>query len=96
MLCPCLAPLEQALIDAGIRETYRGQAWSHNCREWVYFDCYLDRSAIRARLSLPEHIIDHEHCGTHDGQESGFCCALHQDGIMGVHERNKQGKTVIA
>ena len=30
--------MEQALIARGIRENYRGQPWSMNCREWVYFD----------------------------------------------------------
>ena len=42
MVCEHLYPLEQALLAAGIAETYRGQPWSRNCREWVYFDADLD------------------------------------------------------
>ena len=42
MLCDHLKPLEAELKQSGIKEAYRGQAWSHNCREWVYFDCHLD------------------------------------------------------
>lgn len=95
MVCECLSALERELIDAGISETYRGQAWSNNCREWAYFDCYLDRAAIRARLGLPDTVEDHDHFGTHDGQESGLVCALHHDAIMGAHERNRRGKRKI-
>ena len=47
MTCEHLRPLEQAIIGCGIRETFRGSAWSKNCREWVYFDCYLDIETIR-------------------------------------------------
>jgi hypothetical protein len=85
MVCEHLAPLEIELLAAGIKETFRGQAWSDKCREWVYFDCYLDRAAIRERIPFEVFVRDHEHLGTHDGQESGFVCAMCHDGIMGVH-----------
>jgi hypothetical protein len=85
MLCEHLAPLEKELHTAGIQETFRGQAWSSNCREWVYFACYLDREAIRARMQLADCVKDHEHRGTHDGQEAGFVCTACNDAIMGVH-----------
>jgi hypothetical protein len=48
MTCEHLLPLEEALLAEGIRETSRGQAWSENCREWVYFDCRLDLPLISA------------------------------------------------
>jgi hypothetical protein len=86
MLCEHLRSLERELIDAGIRETFRGQAWSSNCREWVYFDCWLDRASIRKRLDFASVVKDHEHRGTHDGQESGFVCAACNDAIMGLLE----------
>src|SRR5215813_6160941 len=86
MVCEHLAPLEQALIDRGIVVTFRGQAWSMNCREWVYFDCFLDAPAIRKQLSFPECVQDHSHRGTHDGQERGLVCTLCHDGIMGLYE----------
>lgn len=85
MLCPHLQPLESALLAAGVKETYRGQAWSKNCREWVYFDCLLNLPALRQRLSLPACVVEHQHRGTHDGQESGFVCSLCNDAVMGRH-----------
>jgi hypothetical protein len=86
MVCEHLSPLEQALIDRGIAVTFRGQAWSMNCREWVYFDCFLDTSEIRKRIPFPNFVHDHSHRGTHDGQERGLVCTICHDGIMGVYE----------
>jgi hypothetical protein len=85
MTCEHLMDLERALIAAGIKETSRGQAWSQNCREWVYFDCFLPAQLIRQKFKLADCVEDHEHRGTHDGQESGFTCSIHHDGIMGHH-----------
>ena len=57
MVCEHLAALEAAILRAGVPETFRGQAWSQNCREWVYFACVLDRAALRvAQLDL-EHVV---------------------------------------
>jgi len=85
VVCEHLAVLERELIAAGVPVKFRGQAWTENCREWVYFDCLLDRPSLRARLALPECVRDHEHLGTHDGQEAGFVCAACWDGVLGVH-----------
>ena len=84
-MCEHLADLERELIAASIPVTFRGRAWTENCREWVYFGCRLDRPALRARLGFPECVRDHEHVGTHDGQEAGFVCASCRDAVMGVH-----------
>jgi hypothetical protein len=92
MLCEHLRELEQALMDEGIPVTYRGQAWSENCREWVYFDCILDLPGLRKRFSLPEIVQDHEHLGTHDGNEQGFYCSECHDGVMGLHPRISPGR----
>jgi deoxyribodipyrimidine photolyase len=80
-----LKALEQELTAAGIKETYRGQAWSDNCREFVYFDCVLDRESIRRRLKHADCIRDSDYLGTHMGSEYGFYCEQCQDGIMGAH-----------
>lgn len=72
MICIHLHELEEAIQARGIRETYRGQAWSENYREWIYFDCYLEREEIRERFGLEACVKDHEHWGTHNGQEAGF------------------------
>ncbi len=68
-----------------MQETSRGQAWSQNCREWVYFDCFLPSEAIRRTFAFNPCVEDRAHRGTHDGQESGFVCSVHHDGIMGHH-----------
>jgi len=86
MTCEHLRPLEQALLARGIPETFRGQAWSGNCREWVYFNCFIDTAAVRRSLDFPPCVVEHSHRGTHDGQERGFVCEECHDGIMGNYE----------
>jgi hypothetical protein len=95
MVCKHLAPLEQELFAIGIPETFRGQAWSAHCREWVYFACYLDRAALRQRFQFAPCVHDHEYLGTHDGQESGFVCAQCHDGILGVHPQHAHNLPVF-
>ena len=95
MTCEHLQPLEQAILAAGIREDFRGKPWSDHCREWVYFSCCLDRVALRERFHLDPCVKDHEHMGTHDGQEAGFFCTIHEDGIMGVHPKVVRPETQI-
>jgi hypothetical protein len=85
MVCEHLQSLEAAVKAAGVEETYRGQPWSRNCREWVYFRCVFNRPLVRERIALPACVVDHEHRGTHDGQEAGFVCELCHDAIMGSH-----------
>ncbi|MBA4020454.1 MAG: hypothetical protein C0483_25110 [Pirellula sp.] len=96
MLCEHLVELERALLAAGIRETYRGQPWSSNCREWVYFACYLDLPALRQRFAFDECVRDHEHRGTHDGQEAGLVCFACCDAVMGVHASSRANHPVFA
>ncbi len=85
MTCEHLAALESVLRAARIEETYRGQAWSKNCREWVYYRCVLDLPAIRALHALADCVKDHVHLGTHDGAEQGLVCDQHHDALMGLH-----------
>lgn len=91
MVCEHLAELERAIVAADIPMTFRGQAWSIRSREWVYFACWLDRSSIRSRIAFADCVQDHEHCGTHDGQESGFVCTQCHDAVMGVHRSYSPG-----
>lgn len=86
MICEHLRALEAAIVDAGIRESCRGQLWSKNCREWVYYECYLDVPEVRRTFALAECVKDHVHRGTHDGSERGVECSTHQDAIMGSYE----------
>lgn len=85
MVCEHLSALEQELLAREIEETFRGQAWSDKCREWVYFACVLDLPALRARLNFAPSVADHVHRGTHDGAEAGFVCNECNDAIMGGH-----------
>jgi hypothetical protein len=85
MTCEHLLKLEQALIKAGMEETFRGQPWSNNCREWVYFNCMLPLAEIRTYFALADCVEDHQHLGTHSGSESGLVCQVHHDAIMGHH-----------
>ncbi len=95
MTCEHLQQLEEEMIAAGVPITFRGQAWSDNCREWVYFNCYLDRVAIRNRMALSPCVLDHDHLGTHDGQEAGFRCSECKDGIMGIHKHYLRPSTRV-
>jgi hypothetical protein len=74
------------MLARGLREVFRGAAWSMNCREWVYFDCYIDLPAVRASHKLADCVHDHVHRGTHDGQERGLVCMQCHDGLMGGYE----------
>src|SRR4051794_13591110 len=94
MLCEHLQPLEAELKAAGIAETYRGQAWSSNCREWVYFDCYLDTAAIHKRLAMPAFVEQHVNDDPRSGQERALVCSQHHDAIAGLYEPQR-GRPVI-
>jgi hypothetical protein len=84
MVCEHLLKLEAELIEAEIKETYRGQAWSDNCREWVYYDIVLDTDSLQKRLTFPPCVIVHENLDPKSGQERGFYCTECKDGIMGL------------
>lgn len=92
MICEHLQQLEQEIIQAGFEETCRGQVWSDDCREWVYFDCYLDRESIKKRFNFQSHVVEHQHRGTHDGEESGFICKNCQNAIMGHYSAKSPSK----
>jgi hypothetical protein len=93
-MCEHLQALEKELISCGITETFRGQAWSRNCREWVYFMCHLDLVSIRSRLSLPACVVDHVNDDPKSGTEQGFCCEEHFDGIIGRREASPGYPTI--
>ena len=85
--CEHLIALERALMDAGVRETFRGKAWSANSRECIYFNCVLSNESIRRQFKLADCVEDHDYFGTVDGAESGFVCSVHQDAIIALHPR---------
>lgn len=95
MECKHLQSLEAGLLAAGIKETFRGQAWSNNCREWVYFDCLLDLKALRRNYNLPEFVISHVNNDPRSGLEAGFVCQECKDGIIGLHTSISKRKPVF-
>ena len=90
-MCEHLSELENEIKQQGIPETYRGQAWGDNCREWVYFDCYLDIRSLRRRFHLPEFINHHRNNDPKSGTEEGFECTLCNDAIMGLNWKFRKG-----
>ncbi|MBN2442755.1 MAG: hypothetical protein JXJ04_15470 [Spirochaetales bacterium] len=97
-MCEHLAGLEKELHELGIPEIYRGQVWTNNCREWVYFDCYLEFESLKKRFKFPEFIIHHLNNDAKSGLEEGFVCTLCHDAIMGIHQgvKNTNNKKIIA
>lgn len=89
--CPHLRPLEKALQDAGIPETWRGKAWTNNVREWVYFECYLDIEAIQQQFALPDCITTYQNDDIRTGMEAGLTCETCQDGVIGIHPDHRKG-----
>lgn len=83
MVCEHLLVLENELAALGIKETFRGQAWSTNCREWVYYDVVLNVDSLRERLQLRPTVTVHENLDERSGLEKGFVCSSCKDAIMG-------------
>lgn len=83
LVCEHLHPLEQAFLDAGIEKIHRGQPWSRNCREWVYFDAEFDTGAIMRRFQLPDCVEVTENTDPKSGIEHGLFCSLCMDAVMG-------------
>jgi hypothetical protein len=94
-VCEHLEPVRQFLLEQGATIVSAGQAWSRNCRLWIYFDAVLDPQALRTRFALPACIVAHVHRGTHDGAEQGLVCEAHHDGLMGAHPDVATGKRTI-
>lgn len=94
-MCEHLIELDLELKSKGIKETYRGQAWSENCREWVYYDCVLDIEKIRERYKFPAFIESHINDDIKSGMEAGFECDLCKDAIIGIHPQFGKGKQLV-
>lgn len=91
-MCEHLIALENELKSRRVKETYRGQPWSKNCREWVYFDCVFDLDKVRTRLALPLFILSHVNDDNKSGLEAGFVCDQCKDAVIGIHPQVGAGK----
>jgi hypothetical protein len=79
------------LRDKGIRETWRGKAWTNNCREWIHFDCVLKPAELKARLKLADSVTVHQCDDYKLGLELGLECGSCGDAIMGLHPKGPGG-----
>jgi hypothetical protein len=83
-VCVHLQAVEQALQGAGFRETYRGQPWTDQCRNWVYFDRIVPvEELLERQLYDPEIVTVHRNLDQRSGTEMGLYCSEHHDGLMG-------------
>jgi len=95
-MCEHVKPLEDYLRAQKIREIFRGQAWSDNCREWVYFDCVLDTESLKEKFQLPSFVVSHENTDERSGTELGLVCTQCKDAIMGLYpSHSSQSKLTI-
>src|SRR5215831_10059919 len=58
-VCGHLRSVEDHLIGLGHKITFAGQAWSSNCRFWLYFDTFLDCEDLIRRFQLDPCVIVH-------------------------------------
>jgi hypothetical protein len=86
-MCEHLKPLENYIKEQNIVETFRGQAWSDNCREWIYFDCILETEKLKSRFNLASFVVTHENKDLKSGTELGLVCTKCNDAIMGLHPK---------
>lgn len=89
MVCEHLAELEKALLASNVAVTFRGEAWSKNCREWVYFDVVLDVAALQKRFSFPACVSVHENKDPKSGLERVFVCDACHDAVMGLVQSDR-------
>ena len=94
-MCEHLIKLEEYLDTKNIRETYRGRAWSKNCRIWIYYDCILDINSLKERFKFDECVRVHEYNDIKVGSERGFICIKCNDAIMGKRPVDDNKNSII-
>lgn len=94
-MCDHLLKLDLELKNSRIKETSRGEAWTKNTREWVYYDCVLNLEKLQKRFAFPDCVTIHINNDERSGLEAGFYCEECQDAVMGVHPFYGTGKIVF-
>lgn len=94
-MCEHLTTLDNELKTKWIKETYRGQPWSDNCREWVYYDCVLDVEKLKSRYNFDACVTVSQNDDQRSGRELGFYCELCYDAVMGFHPEDGHGKVYV-
>jgi len=95
-VCEHLRALEDELVARKRAITFAGQAWSANCRHWIYFDAVLDCDALKKRLRLGEMVTVHANDDPRSGREKGLVCGTCKDAVIGIHPEDAKGATPVA
>jgi hypothetical protein len=97
-MCIHLEQLEKYIVAAGFKETWRGQPWTTNCHEWVYYNCIFNTKALMDKLKLASVVSVHDYFDAKAGSELGFVCTQCHDAIIGPHPKsnNIEGLATIA
>ena len=91
-MCEHLMELDRYIKNKGIKEIFRGKAWSENCNEWVYYDCIMNIKKLKEKFIFDNCITIHEYFDIKSANELGFFCNKCKDGIMGFIPNNELSK----
>jgi hypothetical protein len=94
-MCEHLIELDNYIKSKNIKEIFRGQAWSENCREWVYYDCILNIDKLREKFNLDKCVEIHEYNEIKTANELGFYCSKCKDAVMGFSQNNNETNNKI-
>ena len=95
-MCDHLRPLEDHLASLKCAVSFAGQAWSSNCRHWIYYQVLLDCEALRKRFKLPDCVEIHANDDPRSGREKGLVCSVDHDGIIGRHPEDAKGASAVS
>ena len=95
-VCVHLRALEDELPAKGVPVTFAGQAWSANCRHWIYVDAVLNGEDLKKRLKLGDPVAVHVNDDPRSGRERGLVCGACKDGVIGLHPDDARGRAPIS
>ncbi len=87
-MCIHLQKAEDYIKASGLRESWPGQAWSLNCREWIYFNCSFSPAKLIEKPGPEDCVTIHDYYDIKVGAELGLFCESCKDGIMSIHARD--------
>jgi hypothetical protein len=94
-MCRHLIELDNYIKRKGIKELFRGKAWSENCNEWVFYDRIIDIDKIKEKIKPDKCVTVHKYYDIKIANELGFFCSNCNDAIIGFLSINEHSKTVI-
>jgi hypothetical protein len=95
-VCEHLRAVEDYLAGLGHKITFAGQAWSSNCRHWVYFDTRLDCDELKRRFNLEPCVEVHANEDPRSGREKGLVCHACKDAVIGIHPDDAKGRPELS